>query len=653
MSNPNKQMPIGIDLGTTESVLAYVDETGKAVTWKPRGGSALHASAVLVKNEKLYIGDDAILEADDESTLIDYFKRDMGKGHTSVIVNEVKVPPEVLSGYVLKHMRERAEKLLGQINDVVVTVPAYFDSKRRQATHEAGRLAGLNVVSIINEPSAAAIGYCDMKGYVRGGTDTRTENLLIYDFGGGTFDTTVITCGNGKFTTLATDGDVYLGGFDIDEELADWLGQQFLHREWYDPREAAGGWKSLMLLANGIKHDLSESDTSVVNMFYDNRSLDLEITREFFNSLIAPFVDRTIAACEDVLFSARKSWDEIDTILLCGGTSQIPYISERLREASKIDPIQIDNPQELVAKGCALYAATLSENAQLNFEVANVNSHSLGIRGRDVETGRPTNRILIPRNSTLPSTVIKKFVTSKDDQEHVFLVLLEGESENPSLCFEVGKFKVALGEGVRKGDVIEVYCRYNEDGRIDVYAKSPENPSLGRLAIKRSHTRLESLEVWRNKILYGVNFEVDDEEDSFEGMDVFADDVPFGYREIAELDGLLVSVGAEAKRKPLPKELHAQQRFTLKLAREIEILDHLIEVGEDKVENQMDVRRQRKLRRHVYELKALRIQRRKAHDHAVMALGRQCFQQMVPDNVVSMPYEEVNRRVTELKQVWY
>jgi molecular chaperone DnaK len=492
-----------------------------------------------------------------------------------------------------------------------------------------------------------------MKGYVRGGSDTRTENSLIYDFGGGTFDTTVITCGNGKFTTLATDGDVYLGGFDIDEELADWLGQQFLHREWYDPREAAGGWKSLMLLANGIKHDLSESDSAIVNMVYDDRSLDLEITREFFNSLIAPFVDRTIAACEDVLFSARKSWEDIDTILLCGGTSQIPYISERLREASKIDPIQIDNPQELVAKGCALYAATLSENAQLNFEVANVNSHSLGIRGRDVETGRPTNRILIPRNSTLPSTVIKKFVTSKNDQEHVFLVLLEGESENPSLCFEVGKFKVALGEGVKKGDVIEVYCRYNEDGRIDVYAKSSDNPSLGRLAIKRSHTRLESLEVWRNKILYGVNFEVDDEEDSFEGMDVFADDVPFGYREIAELDGILVAVGVEAKRKPLPEELHAQQRFTLKLAREIEILDHLIEAGEEKVENQMDVRRQRKLRRHVYELKALRIQRRKAHDHAVMALGRQCFQQMVPDNVVSMPYEEVNRRVTELKQVWY
>ncbi len=653
MSNPNKQMPIGIDLGTTESVMAYVDETGRAETWKPRGGSSLHASAVLVKNEKLYVGDDAILEADDESTLIDYFKRDMGKGHTSVIVNEVKVPPEVLSGYILKHMRERAEKMLGQINDVVVTVPAYFDSKRRQATHEAGRLAGLNVISIINEPSAAAIGYCDMKGYVRGGSDTRTENLLIYDFGGGTFDTTVITCGNGKFTTLATDGDVYLGGFDIDEELADWLGQQFLHREWYDPREAAGGWKSLMLLANGIKHDLSESDSAIVNMFYDDRSLDLEITREFFNSLIAPFVDRTIAACEDVLFSARKSWEDIDTILLCGGTSQIPYISERLREASKIDPIQIDNPQELVAKGCALYAATLSENAQLNFEVANVNSHSLGIRGRDVETGRPTNRILIPRNSTLPSTVIKKFVTSKNDQEHVFLVLLEGESENPSLCFEVGKFKVALGEGVKKGDVIEVYCRYNEDGRIDVYAKSADNPSLGRLAIKRSHTRLESLEVWRNKILYGVNFEVDDEEDSFEGMDVFADDVPFGYREIAELDGMLVAVGVEAKRKPLPEELHAQQRFTLKLAREIEILDHLIEAGEEKVEKQMDVRRQRKLRRHVYELKALRIQRRKAHDHAVMALGRQCFQQMVPDNVVSMPYEEVNRRVTELKQVWY
>ncbi len=656
MSESSKTIPIGIDLGTTESIMAYVDETGQAVTWCPRGGSALHANAVLVKNEKLFVGDDAILESDNSSTLIDYFKRDMGKGHTSITVNEVKVPPEVLSGYVLEHLRERAERILGPINDVVVTVPAHFDSNRRQATHEAGRLAGLNVISLINEPSAAAIGYYDMKGCFRDGNKAKTENLLIYDFGGGTFDTTVITSGNGKFTTLATDGDVYLGGFDIDEELADWLGQQFLHREWFDPRETPGGWKSLMLLANEIKHDLSEAESTDVNLYYDDRSLDLEITREFFNDLIAPFVDRTLAACEDVLFSARKAWGEIDTILLCGGTSQIPYISQRLREASKIEPTQIDNPQELIAKGCALYAASLAENSQLNFKVANVNSHSLGIRGHDVETDRPTNRILIPRNSTLPITVVKKFVTSKDDQDHVFLVLLEGESENPSLCFEVGKFKVALGEGVRRGDVIEVFCRYDKDGRIDVSAKSSDNLGLGRLAIRRSQTRRESLQVWRDRILYGVNFEVDG--DSFEGMDIFSDEIPFGHHELAELDGLLVTAGSEAKRKPLPQELHAQQRFTLKLAREIEILDHLIEMGEKKAENQYDVRRQRKFRLHVYELKALRIQRRKAHDHAVMALGRQCFQQMVPDNVVtdnvvSMPYEEVNRRMKELKQVWY
>ena len=260
---------------------------------------------------------------------------------------------------------------------------------------------------------------------------------------------------------------------------------------------------------------------------------------------------------------------------------------------------------------------------------------------------------MIPRNSTLPSTVVKKFVTSKDNQDHVFLVLLEGESENPSLCFEVGKFKVALGQGVKKGDVIEVYCRYNEDGRIDVFAKSSNNPSLGRLAIKRSHARLESLEVWRNKILYGVNFEVEDDDDSFEGLDIFAEDVPFGYREIAKLDELLFAAGEKAKKTPLPPELHAQQRFVLKVAREIEILDYLIDKGVEKIETQMDIRRQRKLRRHVYELKALRIQRRKAHDHCVMALGRQCFQQMLPDDVVSMPYERINQCVTELKQVWY
>ncbi len=652
MNEVEKQLPIGIDLGTTESVMAYVEPDGTASTWRPKGGSALHASAVLVKDEKLFVGDDAILEADENSTLIDYFKRDMGKGHTSIVVNEVKVPPEVLSGYVLRHLKQRAEKFLGPISDVVVTVPAYFDSKRRQATHEAGRLAGLNVVSIINEPSAAAIGYCDRKGYVRGGVESKMETLLIYDFGGGTFDATLITCGNGKFTTLATDGDVYLGGFDLDEELADWLGEQFLHREWFDPRDTPGGWKSLMVMANAIKHDLTEEPSTTVNMFYDNRSLDVEVTREFFNSLIAPYVERTLATCEDVLFSARKSWEDVDTILLCGGTSQIPYINQRLKETSKIEPTQIDNPQELVAKGCALYAATLSDNPQLNFKVANVNSHSLGIRGRDIETGQPTNRILIPRNSTLPRTVVKKFVTSKDGQDHVFLVLLEGESVNPNLCFEVGKFKVALDSGVRRGDVVEVFCRYNEDGRIDVFAKSSNNPTLGRLEIKRSHMQLESLEVWRNKILYGVDFEVA-EDDSFEGLDMFGGDVPFGYREIAQLDEVLHSVGRIAKDRALPQEMTMQQDFVLKVEREIEILTHLIEQGEEKVARQQELRRERKLRRHVYELRALRLQRRKAYDHAIMSLGRQCFQQKVPDSVVPLPFEQIQGSLNQLKQVWF
>ena len=405
-----------------------------------------------------------------------------------------------------------------------------------------------------------------------------------------------------------------------------------------------------MIHASNLKHDLSENTESTVDMYYDDRQLNLTVSRDFFEEQIEPFIDRTLTTCEDVLFAARKSWDEVDTVLLCGGSSQIPLVRRKLKELTGIEPTLIDNPQELVAKGCALYAATLSENPQLNFKVANVNSHSLGIRGRDVETGRPTNRILVPRNSTLPRTVIKKFVTSKDHQEHVFVVLLEGESENPNLCFEAGKFKIGLGRGVRKGDVIEVHCRYDEDGRISVFAKSPNNPALGRLEIKSSHRRLESLDVWKNRIIYGVDFEVD--EDSFEGVDLFSEDVPYGYDEVKDLDEVFRVAGESALTAQLPHDLLPQQNFVKKLFREIEILEFMIEKGEERSERQREARKANKIRRRVYELKLLRSQRRRALNYAVIGLGRACFLSSVDERVVDVPVARIQELRTKLAQIW-
>jgi molecular chaperone DnaK len=640
-------------LGTTESVLAYIDDSGAVHTWKPAGGSALHASAVLVGDD-IVVGDEAVRNADASSTLIECFKRDMGKSHCSKTVNEIKVPPEILSGFVLQHLRNRAEEDIGTITDVVISVPAYFDAKRRQTTQEAGRLAGMNVVAIINEPTAAAIGYSYHQGLLDSSKTTSEQTLLVYDFGGGTFDVTLLRFTEDRFVTLATDGDVRLGGFDIDERLANFLAEAFVKEKKLDPRSTQVGIKDLMAVANETKHILTSENEHVAPVVFNGQRANIRVTRRQFDELIGPFIERTLTTCEDVLYAAGNvKWDQIHSVLLVGGSSQIPYISDKLESLTGNRPQKIGNPQELVAEGCALYAANLSKHHQLNFDIANVNSHSLGIRGRDIETGQPMNRILVPRNTTLPKTVQKKFVTFKDGQRSVRLILLEGESENPDLCYEVGKFRVELGPGVIKGEVIHVFCNYNTDGTIHVSAELTRNNRSGTLEIQRNSTSLESLEIWRNRLINGGELSHSDSE-FFGSLDAIIDGEPkSSFEELAELDSEFKRVGKSAKAIALPAGLIREQRFTNDLETQINRLQELIERIRIEISATTDPQKRQELKDSLGQIQQIELQKQKSYEHSVMVLGRACYMNRLPSNVLDIPMDKIGQLVKQVEQIWH
>jgi molecular chaperone DnaK len=651
IQNSTQNHPVGIDLGTTESVLAYVDNDGEVITWKPENGSALHASAVLA-GSRVHVGDEAIrLAGRANEVLFEGFKRDMGKSRCETTANGVEVPPEILSGFVLQHLKERAESDLGLVRDVVVSVPAYFDAKRRLATQEAGRLAGLNVVAIINEPTAASIGYGYSMGYLDTNKPKGAQNILVYDFGGGTFDVTLLRYDEDRFQTLATDGDVRLGGIDLDSRLADYLADKFHARTGLHPHSSDLGKKNFLAIANEVKHGLTHEQEYVANLSFGGKSTSELILREEFNGLIEPYIERTLATCDDLLYEAGSmQWTEINTILLVGGSSQIPFISQRLESLTGITPTSIGNPQELVAKGCALYAANLSEDHQLNFDITNVNSHSLGIRGRDVETGKPMNRILVPRNSTLPRTVTKKFVTFKRNQRSVKLILLEGESENPDLCYEVGKFRVELNPGVEKGEKIVVFCSYNNDGTIHVRGKlANDDGASASLEISRNLDKFESLEEWRKRL---STSQKSASESFFGDADYENEDIAAAMKDLDELDGIFLKIGQKARSRALPEVLAGQQRYARKLEHQIRQIEPLVEQLGMEVAGTVDHRQRQKLRASISVLKNLENQHHRAFRQVIISLGRSCYANGVLTDAADASPDQVKYLEKAIEQIW-
>ena len=282
-----KQPPVGIDLGTTYSLVAFLDATGRPTTVPNSWGDLLTPSAVFCDDDDIVVGKEAVKNAAlAPDRYAECFKRDMGGMSFRHKIRDLNVPPEVLSAFVLERLKKDAEQRLGPIREVVVTVPAFFDETRRKATQDAGRLAGLEVLDIINEPTAAAVAY----GYHCGLLDSETKNaispqqVLVYDLGGGTFDVTILRIEGTRFRALATDGDVLLGGKDFDERLVNHLAEKFLAAHGVDPRSDPQDATQLWLDAQEAKHSLSERSKTTVLCFHAGIRMRIEVTRDEFEN---------------------------------------------------------------------------------------------------------------------------------------------------------------------------------------------------------------------------------------------------------------------------------------------------------------------------------------------------------------------------------
>lgn len=489
-------IPVGIDLGTTFSVVAYLDSTGRPSTIPNAEGDLITPSVVLFDGAATVVGKEAVKAASLEPERIaDFAKRDMGNMFYSRKVGGENLPPEVIQSLILEKLKRDAELKLGPITHAVVTVPAFFNEPRRKATQDAAELAGLRILDIINEPTAAAIafgyqvGFLDDKGEAR-----EKETILVYDLGGGTFDVTLMEIQGNDFRAIATGGDVYLGGIDWDRRLVDHIAEKFKEKHHnVDPRNDSAGRQRILKEAEDAKRALSAREQVTVGFEHIGHGLRLTITREQFELMTADLLERTRFTIRSLLMEAKREWKDVTRLLLVGGSSRMPMVQKMLEEESGLKVDRSLSPDEAVAHGAALYASLLIARNSANgvFEpamrVSNVNSHDLGVLAKDPATGRPANSVIIPRNTVLPTTKGKRFCTARDGQKDIAINVIEGGDSAGRNSTPIGRCVIrGLPPDIPARTVVEVFFTYEENGRLTVEGRLPDLKKKATLTIERS-----------------------------------------------------------------------------------------------------------------------------------------------------------------------
>lgn len=487
---------LGIDLGTTRSVVAFVDVNGKPETIRNREGDLTTPSVVLFEENELTVGKEALkaLSTLPENVAI-FVKREMGKETFSSSFEGVSYSPELISASVLERLRMDAEAKLGcMVQQAVVSVPAYFDETKRLATINAGLLAGLDVVAIINEPTAAALAFAGSKltqHGSEGGKDLNPETILVYDLGGGTFDVSIVKLKGADFVIQATDGNARLGGLDWDKCLAGWLDDQFEVTHAVRPSEELPGKVMLMREAEEIKKALSARKKCRVRLGWAGVHLNTEVTRTDFEDLTAHLLDRTCFTVRHLFQESQVGWKDIDRIILVGGATRMPQVRVALqRESGKLPEFTV-SADEAVAHGAAIYAyatfGKMTDKGQQTLKVTDVNAHDLGVLGHDRETSRRCNHTMIKRNTALPASHVARFDTIRENQSSVVVEIVEGGDRRGIHSNKLGRFVVDnLPAGLPEGTPIDVKFQYDRDGLITVEACLPTANRYGKLTIDRA-----------------------------------------------------------------------------------------------------------------------------------------------------------------------
>ena len=490
---------IGIDLGTTFCAVATLGERGQPETLPNAEGEMLTPSAVLMLDETTAVVgrpalDVALDQPDRVATLV---KRRMGHESFGHPVAGRDFRPETLSAVILRKLLLDAQARLGPVTKAVVTVPAYFDDTRRKATQDAAKIAGIDVLDVLDEPTAAALAYCFQTP--QSGGEEVPQTVLVYDLGGGTFDVTLVRLTRTRFHTLAIEGDVRLGGKDFDDAIVNHVADLFVQKFGTDPRGDPQALVGLQQNAERAKRTLSKLPQTTVTCSLGGHTLAVPLTRDEFERLTEFLLVRTRVTTQAVLRQAGIGWDKVDRILLVGGSTHMPMTARMLAQISGKKPDTSLAVSEVVARGAALHAAIIAArqspgtgllSQELEDQFAdvveiNVNAHSLGVeirKGDDL-----VNDVLIPKNTQLPASVSRVYKTVRDAQTRVRVKVLQGEAQQAEACIPVGECWIdQLPANLPKGSPVQVTCGVAPNGLIQVSARDQTSGASAHAEIHRT-----------------------------------------------------------------------------------------------------------------------------------------------------------------------
>jgi len=482
---------IGIDLGTTNSCMAIMEGGRPTVIPNAEGGRTTPSVVAFTKDGERLVGSAAKRQAiTNPERTIQSIKRKMGTSE-KVTIGDKTYSPQEISAMILQKLKVDAEQYLGEkITKAVITVPAYFNDAQRQATKDAGKIAGLEVLRIINEPTASALAY---------GIDREEEaTVLVYDLGGGTFDVSILQLGDGVFEVKATAGINHLGGDDFDKRIVDYLVDEFRKKEGIDLRKDRVAMQRLRDAAENAKIELSTVQKTNINLPYITTTesgpkfLDIDLTRAKFESLIADLVDSTIGPVKQALADAKLSPEDIDHVLLVGGSTRVPLVQETVRKILKKEPDKGINPDECVALGAAIQAGVLTGETK-DVLLLDVTPLSLGI-----ETLGGIATKLIERNTTIPTRKSQIFSTAADGQTSVEIHVVQGERALAKDNFTLGRFQLTgIPPAPRGVPQIEVTFDIDANGIVHVSAKDLGTGNEQSITIKPQDSRPSEAEIQR------------------------------------------------------------------------------------------------------------------------------------------------------------